>query len=107
MKLDLPIKWKDIQSFPEDEALTRRALNQDDQLIVYEPGFLTIDTNDIENWNEGDDDCTSIRTYSGLAYSVTIPYDEFKALWTQITGEAIVIIRVKEKKAKNLRKVLK
>ena len=107
MKLDLPVRWKDKQAFTEEESLSRRALDMEEEVVVYTTGFMVLDTDDVRNWNPTDDGCVTVRTYSDDAYAIALSYDEFNNLWTQVTSENIMQIRVKEKEKKIPKKTLR
>jgi hypothetical protein len=107
MKVNLPVNWKDLKHLSEDEKLERRVLDKEENEIEHTEGFLTIDTDSIEDWNASDSMNTTIRTFTDKMYSVSMPHEEFDKLWTQLTGQSIIEIRVKQPKEKTSKKISK
>lgn len=104
MKIELPIRWKGTRELSDDEQLQRRVLNQEEEEIEFSYGFITLDTADIRTWNPSDENCITLRTYFEDAYTIAIEHEEFNKLWTQLTGQDIVRIRMKEvKKSKSIK----
>ena len=91
MQLELPIRWdestKEVNEIDEIKEKTKEK---------YSYSKLLISVHDIGPYYDLDENHTMINDKLGKVYCVTIPIDQFKKILTEITGNAIMTIQVRE-----------
>ena len=95
MQLELPIRWTetDKENYKMEELLKGNAA---EEKIKYSYSRLLIDAHSIGPYYDLDENHTMINDKLGKIYCVTIPLDQFKKILTEITGNAIMTIQVRE-----------
>lgn len=104
MRLELPVRWtetdKEAQKF--DEVTKGEATESS---IKYSYGKLSIDSNDIGPYYDIDDRHIMLNDKNGKVYCVAVPFHEFKKIFTEVTGMAILAVHTTEEyEAKKPRK---
>lgn len=94
MQLELPIRWTETN---KEEQKKEELIHGEfaEPKITYSYSRLLIDSSDIGPYYDLDANNTMINDKLGKVYCVTIPLDEFKKIYTEITGKAIMSIQVK------------
>lgn len=108
MKVEFPVRWSDVKKIsPEDEEAIR-AINGGEvpEEETHHYDLITVDLKDVRSWNKLDIAHTIVRTYQKDSYCLGIAYEKFQALWTDLTGEAIirVSIHIDETKPEKVKK---
>lgn len=95
MQLELPIRWTetDVEASKEEELIKGEVAKEK---LKYSYGKLLISVNDIGPYYDIDPNHTMINDKLGKMYCVTIPIDQFKKILTEITGNAIMTVKVRE-----------
>lgn len=96
MKLELPVRWTEKDK--ENEKLEELIGETNESKPVYSYGRLLIDSEDIGPYYDIDENHTMINDKLGKVYCVTIPINNFKKIMTEVTGDAIMSIQVREEK---------
>ena len=94
MRLELPIRWNEADK--EIEKLNELTNGQTavEQKFTY--GKLSIDSNDIGPYYDIDDRHTMINDKNGKIYCVAVPFNDFKKIFTEVTGQAILAVQTSE-----------
>lgn len=92
MRLELPIRW--TEENPVNEML-------DNKEKEYTYGKLSIDSEDIHVYYDIDDNNTAIRDKFNSSYIVNIPFENFKQIYTEVSGKAIMTLKQVSNKKKN------
>lgn len=95
MQLELPIRWTETdKEATKNEELIRGEIIE--EKVKYTYGKLLIRSEDIGPYYDLDRNNTMINDKIGKVYCVTIPIDQFKKILTEVTGNAIMAIQVRE-----------
>lgn len=95
MILELPIRWTETdREASKEEELIRG--DKAEEKVKYTYGKLLIKAEDIGPYYDLDPHNTMINDKLGKVYCVTIPVDQFKKIMTEITGNAIMALQVRE-----------
>lgn len=95
MQLELPIRWSETD---REASRTARVIDGEDdyvEKVKYTHSRLIIDAHDIGPFYALDERNTMINDKLGKVYCVTIPFDQFKKIHTEVTGKAIMTIQVR------------
>lgn len=92
MRLELPVRWAESDGESEKlEELTDGKVKAKEPKYTY--GRLSISSEDIGPYYDVDKDHTVINDKLGKVYVVAVPFDEFKKIFTEVTGLAIMSIQ--------------
>lgn len=94
MRLELPVRW--TESDKETEKLAELTDGKISSNIKYSYGKLSIDSEDIGPYYDIDDRHTMINDRLGKLYCITVPFHDFKKIYTEVSGKAILAIQTSE-----------
>lgn len=96
IRLELPVRWeeqnKDVEKYGD-------MLKSTDKKYSY--GKLSIDAGDIGPYYDMDDRHTMVNDKLGKVYCIAVPFNEFKRILTETTGQAILSIQTTEEYISN------
>lgn len=95
MRLELPVRWTETDKEIEklNEILDGKTPTTESK---YSYGRLSIDSEDIGPYYDIDSNHTMINDRLGKMYCVVVPFNEFKKIFTEVTGKAILAIQTTE-----------
>ena len=94
MRLELPVRWTETDKEAEEynEIVKGKAAAEP----KYSYGRLSIDSEEIAPYYDIDDRHIMVNDKNGKLYCVAVPFDEFKKIFTEVTGKAILALQTKE-----------
>lgn len=95
MRLELPVRWNETDKEAEkfNEIVKGEGASAP---VKYTYGKLSIDSEDIGPYYEIDDRHIMINDMNGKMYCVAVPFHEFKKIFTEVTGKAILSVQTSE-----------
>lgn len=94
MRLELPVRWNEIDK--ETDKLNDLTDGKVKAESKFTYGKLSIDSGDIGPYYDIDDRHTMINDKNGKLYCVAVPFHEFKKIFTEVTGQAILAVQTSE-----------
>ena len=92
MRLELPVRWNETDRELERlSELTDGKIKADNPKYTY--GRLSIDSSEIGVYYDMDPDHIMINDKNGKVYCVAVPFNDFKKIFTEVTGQAILSIQ--------------
>jgi cell division septal protein FtsQ len=101
MMIELMVRWTEMRIKPNDDndAKLKKLLDGESQ-PAFTPDFYTqiapmvFEMNDVARYNKSQDKkSTTVRMKDGDIFIVEVGFDDFKNLYTECTGKAIVIVK--------------
>lgn len=103
MKIEIPIRWAETVKDPDalEEIKTRRIITGDDELSMpentkYTYDLLVCDVADIYIFHRYDEGHTILRMTNDEIFCAGIPYQSFKQLYIEMSGQMITEIKPME-----------
>jgi hypothetical protein len=93
MRLELPVRWNETD---KDTEKLNDMLDKETPVVKYTYGNLSIDSIDIGPYYDIDSLHTMINDKNGKLYCVAVPFHEFKKIFTEVTGQAILKVQTSE-----------
>ena len=93
MRLELPVRWNETDR-EELEKIKDTTGTLPEPKYTY--GKLSIDSGDIGPYYDIDDRHTMVNDKNGKVYCVAVPFHEFKKIFTEVTGQAILAVQTSE-----------
>lgn len=101
MRLELPVRWEEQD---KDADKYGDMIKPIESKKKYSYGRLSICAEDIGPYYDIDSKHTMINDKLGKVYCVCVPFDQFKKIYTETTGQAILAVQsVDEYNAQNSR----
>lgn len=94
MRLELPVRWNETDK--EAEKFNELVKGDTPTPPRYSYGKLSIDSDDIGPYYEIDSTHIMINDKNGKLYCVAVPFFEFKKIFTEVTGKAILAVQTTE-----------
>jgi len=94
MRLELPVRWTETDK--EAERINELTNSDPKPESKYSYGRLSIDSEEIGPYYDIDDRHIMVNDKNGKIYCVAVPFDEFKKIFTEVTGKAILALQTKE-----------
>jgi len=101
MMIELMVRWTEMRIKPTDqnEAQLKKLIEGEPQPeftpeFFYEFSPMVFEMSDVARFNRSHDKkSTTLRMKDGEGFVVNLSYEEFKALYTECTGHAIVVVK--------------
>lgn len=91
MMIEVLVRWPDLEFKEDPEARLKQIIDGEEPKVslTYNYSPMVFSVKDLRAFNKVNPEHTAIRFYNGDVYTIKVPYDDFKEIYVDTTGNSI------------------